>query len=359
MTSSETFSPVARFLLLAAAFVVVVAGMKQAQSLLVPFLLSVFIAMLCSPLLSWLQVRRIPSSLAIVMIILMVVLAVVLLGVVVGGSIQRFGEDMPAYQQALTQMLDNVIPWLNKVGLETDAEHIRQIFNPAQAMKVVGTVLASFGNTMTNALMIILTVVFILAEQAGFAAKLVQARGGDRAALNAMESFNKAVNSYMGLKALISLLTGVLAYILLVSLGVDYAVMWALMAFLLNFVPTVGSILAALPPVLLALVQPGLGPIDALWVAVGYVLINGVVGNGIEPRVMGRGLNLSPLIVFLSLVFWGWVLGPVGMLLSIPLTIMVKIALESNSSTRWIGTLLGAGESTAVVTTEPGEEEKA
>ena len=125
-------------------------------------------------------------------------------------------------------------------------------------------------------------------------------------------------------------------------LGVDYAVLWGLVAFLLNFIPTVGSFIAAVPAVLLALVQ--LGAFEAGLTLVGFVVVNLIMGNVLEPRWMGRGLNLSPLVVFVSLVLWGWVLGPVGMLLSIPLTIMLKIALESQNETRWIGVMMGAGK---------------
>jgi predicted PurR-regulated permease PerM len=116
-------------------------------------------------------------------------------------------------------------------------------------------------------------------------------------------------------------------------------VLWGLVAFLFNFVPNIGSIIAAVPALLLALVQLGPGP--ALAAGAGYLVVNIVMGNVVEPRFMGRGVGLSTLVVFLSLVFWGWVLGPVGMLLSVPLTMVVKLALEANPETRWIAVLIG------------------
>ena len=138
------------------------------------------------------------------------------------------------------------------------------------------------------------------------------------------------------------MLTGLVSFVWLTILGVDYAVVWGLIAFLLNFIPTVGSFIAAVPAVRLALVQ--LGVFEAGLTLAGFVVVNLIMGNVLEPRWMGRGLNLSPLVVFVSLVLWGWVLGPVGMLLSIPLTIMLKIALENQDETRWIGIMLGAGK---------------
>jgi predicted PurR-regulated permease PerM len=127
--------------------------------------------------------------------------------------------------------------------------------------------------------------------------------------------------------------------ILLLILNIDYALLWGLLAFLLNFIPNIGSIIAAIPAILLSLIQ--FGPGIAIITSVGYLVINFVFGNVLEPRMMGKGLGLSTLIVFLSLIFWGWILGPVGMLLSVPLTMVVKIALDSSDDTRWIATLLG------------------
>ena len=159
--------------------------------------------------------------------------------------------------------------------------------------------------------------------------------------LKRFQAISSSINRYMVIKTITSLSTGIVIGIWLWFLGVDYALLWALLAFLLNFVPNIGSIIAAIPAVLLALVQFGVG--KALMTALGYVAVNVIIGSLIEPRFMGRGLGLSTLVVFLSLVFWGWVLGPVGMLLSVPLTMILKIALESNDDTLWIAVILGAG----------------
>ena len=148
-------------------------------------------------------------------------------------------------------------------------------------------------------------------------------------------------------------MTGLIVTTMLWSLGVDFPILWGLLAFLLNYVPTIGSIIAAIPPVLLALVQLGLGP--ALGVAIGFVAINVIMGNAVEPRFMGRGLGLSTLVVFLSLVVWGWILGPVGMLLSVPLTMTAKIALEANPETEWIAHLLGPADALPEVDTDFAE----
>ncbi|WP_461481063.1 AI-2E family transporter [Porticoccus sp.] len=334
-------SPMARGIVIAAAFVVLVAGLKAAETLLVPFLLSVFIALIFSPLLAWLKRHRVPNAIAICLIIALVVLAGWLIGILVGASINDFRQNLPQYQERLQQMSGGSLTWLSERGMTLDMEQMRQSFDPGKVMQLAGNTLSSFGNVMTNAFMILLTVIFILAEEVGFSDKLQAARQDTGATREALVRFTQSVNSYLSIKSLLSLLTGVLVMIWLWILGVDYPVMWGLLAFLLNFVPTVGSIIAAVPAVLLALIQHG--PLSAGLAALGYLVVNVAIGNALEPRVMGRGLNLSPLVVFLSLVFWGWVLGPVGMLLSIPLTIMVKIALENHGDTYWLGVMLGAG----------------
>ena len=334
----ETTSPIARFLVVFAAFVIVVSGLKMAGPLLVPFLLAVFIAMIVSPLLAWLKSFRVPSVLAILMVVLLLLGVGLILGAVIGSSLTDFRQEVPAYSQKLSAMSERAQQWLSLRGFEIDAQQWQNSFDPGAVMKLVGSTLASFGNVMTNAVMILLTVIFILTENIGFGEKLRLARGKGVSA-EWLSKFSGSVHSYLAIKAAISAGTGVIIFIWLTILGVDYAVLWGLLAFLLNFVPTVGSFIAAVPAVLLALVQ--LGALYAGLSLGGFIVVNLVMGNVIEPRLMGKGLDLSPLVVFVSLVLWGWVLGPVGMLLSIPLTIMIKIALESQHETRWISVMLG------------------
>lgn len=340
MPSQDT--PFARFLVLMAAFVVVVAGMRTAETLLVPFLLSLFIAVICSPPLVWLKGRGVPSGLSLLIILLSIVGMGLLIGAVVGSSINDFRGDLPEYQERLKGLSHQLQQFLNTKGIEVSQEQWQEIFDPSVALSFAGNTLASLGNVMTNAFLILLTVIFILAEEVRFSDKMMHAHPEAQKVVEAMGRFTRSVNQYMAIKTSLSLLTGLVAMTWLWWLGVDYPALWGMLAFLLNFVPNLGSILAAVPAVLLALIQ--LGVPEAALTAAGYVAINVVVGNMIEPRMMGKGLDLSTLIVFLSLVFWGWVLGPVGMLLSVPLTMTVKIALENIEGTRWLGVMLGSGK---------------
>jgi predicted PurR-regulated permease PerM len=211
-------------------------------------------------------------------------------------------------------------------------------------MRMTASVLSGFGKVLTNAFFILLTVIFILLEASGFPDKLHVALVDPDKSFNYLDKTIHNVQRYMAIKTWVSLATGVIIAVWLTILGVDYPLLWGMLAFLLNYVPSIGSIIAAVPAVLLALIQLGTG--SALLTGLGYVVVNVVIGSVIEPKIMGRGLGLSTLVVFLSLVFWGWVFGPVGMLLSVPLTMAVKIALDSNEDTRWIAILLGSEAST-------------
>jgi len=334
-------SPLAKFLLACAAFVVVVAGMKAAESLLIPFLLSIFIAVICAPPLAWMTKRGVPLALAMLAIIAFIVIFGFAVGAIVSTSINDFSQDLPTYQAKLGVITANFLQWLESMGVALPISQIQENIKPGTVMGMVGKTLASLGNVMTNAFLILLTVIFILSESAMFNSKLQRATGEGSKSLEAIERFTSSINQYMAIKTGLSLLTGVLIMCWLWIIGVDYPVLWGLVAFLLNFVPNLGSILAAVPAVLLALIQLGTG--EAALTAMGYVFANVLVGNVLEPRMMGRGLDLSTLVVFLSLVFWGWVLGPVGMLLSVPLTMTVKIALESTGKPSMASILLGAG----------------
>ena len=340
MTKPSDKATGTRVLVSIASFVVVVAGLKAAQSLVVPFLLSVFIAVICAPPLNWLRKKGVPTALAILVVITVLAALGVALIALVGNSVDDFLKNLPSYQERLRGQMTGTLSWLEEKGVFASGGALEKHFNPQAAMSYFAAFLNGLGGMFSNAFLILLTVIFILVEASGFPTKVKAISGESNASL---ENLNKVVDDirrYMAIKTWISLFTGILITLWLIVLGVDYAILWGLLAFLLNFVPNIGSIIAAVPTMVLAFVQ--LGTASALYTALGYLVVNTLVGNLIEPRFMGRGLGLSTLIVFLSLVFWGWVLGPVGMLLSVPLTMTVKIALESAEDTRWIAILIGS-----------------
>ena len=345
MTEQATFSKAARFILVSAALVIVIAGMREASTLLVPFLLSVFIAVLCLPLMQGLQNKGVPELLALLIVVLLVFAAGLLLGLLVGSSMDDFSQNMPFYESKLMHEWNMLLVWLGEFGVTLPRETIVSHFDPRSAMQMARSILAGFGSALANSFLIFIAVIFILLESGGLRRKLKaisETREDDTSSADFTREFTKKVRAYMSIKTWLSLLTGVLVALSLWLLGVDYPQLWGVLAFMLNYVPNIGSIIAAVPAVLIAYVQAGTSV--ALMAAGAYLVINIIVGNVLEPKFMGKGLGLSTLVVFVSLVFWGWVLGPVGMLLSVPLTVTVKLALDSKSETRWIGCLLGHAE---------------
>ena len=332
-------SRAASILLTAAAFVVIVAGMRAAEAIVVPFLLSVFIAIVSAPSLFWLERKGLPRWLAMLVVIGVIIAAGIGVTVLVGTSIREFSRDIPEYRARINAEVLPLLEWLGAKGMSVPTDDYMSYFEPGAAVQLVADLLNGFGKVLGNAFLIFLTVVFILFETASFPRKFRAVADDPDHALDRFTDFREKVKRYLVIKTVASLGTGVAIGVWLAVLGVDYPMLWGLLAFLLNYVPNIGSIIAAVPAVLFATVQ--LGPGAALWAAAGYLVVNVVAGSLIEPRFMGRGLGLSALVVFLSLVFWGWVLGPVGMFFSVPLTMMIKIALDSRPDTHWIAVLLG------------------
>ncbi|MBW1803418.1 MAG: AI-2E family transporter [Deltaproteobacteria bacterium] len=342
LKGNEPRASVAQILMTLAAFVVVIAGMRAASQLLVPFLLAAFIAIISSPPLFWLQRKGLPAWLSLLIVVLVILLIGSLIGWMLGSSFKAFSGDLPAYEITLRQQMEAGVKWLASMGVDTSGIAFTEVLNPGSVMKLAASLFSGLQKMLSYGFLILMTVIFILLEASGLPAKLIAITGPQRDT-NHFDRFINNVKDYMAIKTIVSLITGILATLLLLATGVNYPMLWGLLAFLLNYVPNIGSIIAALPAVLLAFIQFGIG--KTLIVAVGYFVINVVMGSVIEPRFMGKTLGLSTLVVFLSLLFWGWVLGPVGMLLSVPLTITAKIALDSKEETRWLSILLGSGPS--------------
>ncbi len=332
-------------LLAVAAFVVVVAGLKSAVAIANPFLLALFVSIIFAPPLFALQSRGVPTAIALPVVIVAVIVIFLALGALVGTSVTGFTEALPGYQARLSEMGEAALANLESLGLPLSLDEVRNRLDAGAAMGMVGTLVAGLGGVLTNTLLILLTTTFMLLEAAAFKSKLAAIVDDPDASLARFDQVRSSVQRYLAIKTGTSLATGVLVGVWLLIVGVDFPLLWALLAFLLNYVPNIGSVIASVPAILLATVQLGWGA--AGLTAAGYVAINVAIGSGIEPRLMGRGTGLSTLVVFVSLVFWGWVLGPVGMLLSVPLTMTAKVALEANRDTHWVAVLLGPSPAAA------------
>jgi len=323
-----------------AAVVVIVAGLKAASPLFVPFLLAGFISLLCAPALFWLRDRGLPTPIALIVVLVGLLGIGAAFGSLLGTSINEFTRSLPAYQARFGVVVQSVSSRLVEWGIDLGAStNEANPFDPQTALGLVGNLAGNLGSLLNNAFLLFLTVCFILLEASSFPRKVQEAFGASEDVDDRMTEIGEAIRRYLGIKTLTSMTTGFLAYALLIVLGVKFAPLWGLIAFLLNFVPAIGSVLAAIPAIALALVDNS--PETAAFVGIGYLAINVSIGNFLEPRVMGEGMGLSPLVVLISLVFWGWVLGPVGMVLAVPLTVILRISLDAQPSTQWLAILLG------------------
>jgi predicted PurR-regulated permease PerM len=329
-----------RILISAAALVIVIAGVSLAQSVVVLFLVSFFLALLGTPPVLWLKEKHIPSVFAVLIVMAGMIVILLLIGVQIGTSFSSFSDDLPLLQSRIREQVSGLIVMLQGKGIVVQESFFLDYVNPETIMKLTADLLTGLSSVLSDLVLILLTVAFILLEVSSFPLKLRAVLGDPKQKFPQFTKFANDMKRYMVIKTLISLATGILIAFWLYILGVDYPILWGFLAFLLNYIPNIGSIVAAIPAVILAVIQLGIG--SALLVAAGYMAVNFVIGNIVEPRLMGRKLKLSTLVVFLSLIFWGGLLGLVGAILSIPLTMTLKFAFESNESTKWIAMLLGS-----------------
>ncbi len=339
MTEQNNSQQGIRFLVIVAALVIIIVGINMAQSVLVSFLVAVFLAVLGTPPVLWLERKRIPSVVAVLLVVAGMITILLSIGVVVGSTISNFYEELPVFQALLQEQVSAFQEYWAGRGVHGLDKILLGYINPEAVINLTVRLFEGLGSALSNIVLILLTVAFILFEASSFPVKLRAVLGDPQQTFPQFTRFVGDIERYMVIKTLISMATGILIWIWLSILGVDFPILWGFLAFLLNYVPSVGSTVAAVPAVLIALIQSGIG--SAVMVTGGYMAVNFILDNVIETRLMGRKLGLSTMVVFLSLVFWGSLLGPVGMVLCIPLTMTLKFACENNKGTQWIAILLG------------------
>ena len=311
--------------------VIILCGIRFAAEIIVPFILALFIAVILNPLVQHMVRWRVPRVLAVSILMTIIVMAMVLLLAYLGSALNELTRTLPQYRNSIMTPLQALEPLLQRVGIDVSVDQLAHYIDPNAAMTLLTNLLTQLSNAMSSIFLLLLTVLFMLLEVPQLPGKFQQGMAAIQRAID-------SVSHYLVLKTTISIISGLVAWAMLAALDVRFAFVWGLLAFALNYIPNIGSVLAAIPPIAQVLVFNGF--YEALLVLAGYLLINLVFGNILEPRIMGRGLGLSTLVVFLSLIFWGWLLGPVGMLLSVPLTIIVKIALEQTAGGQSIAVLL-------------------
>ncbi len=263
-----------------------------------------------------------------------------LLGILLVNSFGTFVEELPGIEEKLYQYYLGILDGLANLGLAIDTGWLSGLFDADRFGDWIPALLGQVGNLMMQSVVVALLVMFLLFETLNFRDKLSRALANPAPSLRRFQEFSMTLKRYLAVKTLVSLATGALIWVACQLVGVEFPLLWAVLAFALNYIPNIGSAIAAVPPVLLLLVSPDGGLVKALILSGAYLGVNFVLGNIIEPRVMGRALGLSTFVAFLSLVVWGWVFGVVGMLLSVVLTMTSRspwtvIRRRAGSPTCW------------------------
>lgn len=358
--------------MVSASLVIVVAGLREIKPIALPLVVAIFLSVLSAPLLAWLTRRGVPRLLGVLVTVLTNVAVIAAMLLLVGSSLSAFANSWPEYRQRFEAKGRSTVLWLEGHGINTreldwlrgppevmgigetldevpsaprsseteSGQALRPPIGLDSIFDLVTSAVRSVASLFTMGLLVFLMMVFILFETAGLPRKLEIALGWRQRDLARMSQAQREIQRYLGIKTMISLATGFLAYLWVLWLDIEFPLLWGILAFALNFIPSLGSIIAAIPAMLMALIQTS--PAQALLVGLGYLVVNVALGNFVEPHLMGRRLGISTLVVFISLIFWGWVWGPIGMLLAVPLTMVLKIVLEHTEDFRWLALLISA-----------------
>ncbi len=328
---------------------------RQAAAIVNPFLLALFITMIAVTPVNLLKDRGVPSALAVGLVLLAVILLLGLISIMLGSSMTQFNRALPEYQTRLTELTEQVVSFFLGKGIDIQDKAVFGAIDPGIILSFANTLFSGIADILSQSVLIMFTAMFMLFDAIDLPRKFTSVKGSNtEKTLKQITRLVKSTNEYTVIKAAISLVSGLFIWLGLAMIGLDFAVLWGVLAFGLNFVPNIGSILASVPAVLLGIIQ--LGPGKTLIIILLYLVVNTIMGTVIEPKIMGKKLGLSTLTVFLSLVFWGWILGPVGMLLSTPLTMAVKAAAMNNPQTVWFGILISPAPEEGKVTGKSSEQ---
>jgi len=329
-----------RLLMGAASAIVVGAGLVAMRTILAPFLFALLIAIAGALPLRWLQNRRVPGPIAAILVASLFCGVLLLLGGLAAESVDGLSEALPRYKADFERLFERTQVRLEPYGV-TIPSRVSQV-DERVVMGVVTSVVQGAARSFSSIATALVILVFLLLEAADYRVKF-RAALSHTVDVGRFEKVTDDVQRYLFVKTVTSAVTGLLIWTLCSVVGIEFPILWGLVAFVLNYIPVVGSIIAAIPAVLLGCIT--LSWVGVIVLALGYIIVNTAVSNFLEPQMMGRHLGLSPLIVFMSLVFWGWAWGPIGMFLSVPITMLVKILLENSDDLRWVAILMGSARS--------------
>jgi AI-2 transport protein TqsA len=328
-----------RVMLVLATTVIVFVGMRLAAPILDPIFFAVVLALLFSPIYAWVRRRGVPTPLALV--IMLVGLSILFLGIflIMGVSIARFSGEIGSYTGKLNDQLGNIQGLAKSLGLSKGDLH--KALSPSALTGAIGAVLSGVADFLSNLFLILIIVLFLLAEGPAMMNRLHASTGSGHPQVERLTVFGRNVVRQLGLRAIVNLFTAAGVVVLLIVLRVDFPLMWGILAFFLSFIPWIGLPLAVAPAVVLAFAEHGLT--SALLVIAGVTVINILAENALSPMLMGRGLSISPTVLFIGFLFWAWLLGGPGAFLAAPLTIFLILMLDTFPETRWLANVMGMG----------------
>lgn len=321
-----------------ASSIVIIAGIKAASEILIILFLAIFISSIFSSLLNFMKKKSIPIFFGYILSFLIFIAFGLLLAYVINISLKDFLLNLPSYENKFHDLVVNLISFVESQGYSVNQNKILEALNLDSFFAFGTKIIGSVGTFLSKFILIIIGVAFILAEAKSFQTKLKVIFQSNARKLEHFNLFSHNIQKYFLVKSFTSFLTGLIITVMLIFFDVDYPILWGVIAALFNFIPVVGSIIASIPAILLALMNLDINA--TAYVVILYVVINISISNILEPKLMGKELGLSPLVIFFSLILWGWVLGIVGMFLAVPITMTLKIAFDSNSSTKWLGILM-------------------
>ena len=328
-------------LLKLASLVVILAGIHAAADIIVQLLLALFFAIVLNPLVTWFIRRGVQRPVAITIVVVVMLIALTALVGVLAASFNEFISMLPKFNKELTRKLFKLQEMLPFLNLHMSPERMLQRMDSEKVVTFTTALMTGLSGAMASVLLLVMTVVFMLFEVCHVPYNMRFALNNPQIHIAGLHRALKGVSHYLALKTLLSLWTGVIVWLGLELMGVQFALMWAVLAFLLNYVPNNGAVISAVPPMIQVLLFNGV--YECILVGALFLVVHMVIGNILEPRMMGHRLGMSTMVVFLSLLIWGWLLGPVGMLLSVPLTSVCKIWMETTKGGSKLAILLGPG----------------
>ena len=316
---------------------IIIASLKLGSGLVLPFFIAFFIFIIFLPLINKLNSFSIPNIISVLIVFTIIMVIIFLLIAFIVSSSNDIVKSIPLYQEKFHQLTPQVIAFFEQFNISLKWSHVINLIEPAKVINQITTFFKGMGNIILDLFLTLFLVIFlflessIISKKAFYLTKTKQQK-------EKLKLFIKSIHRYFVLKTFTSALTGLAIWIMLSYFNLEYAFIFAVLAFLLNFIPSIGSFIASFPALFVAILQ--LNMFDTAMIAIGYVAINISVGNFLDPKIMGKDLGLSIFIVFTSMVIWGWILGPTGMFLAVPLTIAIKIASQNSEKYHWLSVVL-------------------